>query len=433
MKPNFIIISVISIISTILFIFFFGFKRNNKDKTISDYNFPMVDSLPDNLMMPDPFKKLDGARVSKVSQWPEHRNFLKALLQHYLYGNIPPKPTDEELSFIQLSDEIYTPPNSSIIGRKQKYSITITRNSQGHSFSFTLWRPEKLKRYPTLINNHPRPQSTQPTYSMEEGVRRGYMVVVFDRTEVVPDNPVNVNRQEGIFILYPEYDFFTIAAWAWAYQPVIDVLDKLDVIDMNKIVVTGHSRGGQAAMAGGIFDDRITVVAPSTGGPWSVGSHRQRDPEGYRGTTDYPELIKKHHIHWYHPRYFEFIKNQNKLPFDAPTMIALIAPRPLLNLNAIGDGINNGLAHEVGIRAGIMIYEWFGEGNWCRIYWRDLINKYGQEGHDQGPEEYNAIYDFADEYFFRKKGQSRYNVAPNSNNWWYDPSKYPLLIDWSIP
>ena len=70
------------------------------------------------------------------------------------------------------------------------------------------------------------------------------MVVEFERTEVAPDKPSNVNRKQGIFPLYPEYDFYTIVAWAWAYQPVIDVLDQLGVVDMKKIIVTGHSRGG---------------------------------------------------------------------------------------------------------------------------------------------------------------------------------------------
>ena len=64
----------------------------------------------------------------------------------------------------------------------------------------------------------------------------------------------------------------------------MDVLDKLGVIDMDKTIVTGHSRGGRAAMAAGIFDERIAIVAPSTGGPFSVGSTRQRDAAGFRGT-----------------------------------------------------------------------------------------------------------------------------------------------------
>lgn len=112
----------------------------------------------------------------------------------------------------------------------------------------------------------------------------------------------------------------------------------------------------------------------------------------------------------------------------------MTAPRPLLNLNAVGDGINNGLAHEAGIRAGMLIYGWMGAERWCRLHWRDDTNRFGQVGHDQGPEEFLALFDFADEYFFAKRrGPSTFSVGPGSNTWRYDPAKHPLLIDWDVP
>ena len=111
-----------------------------------------------------------------------------------------------------------------------------------------------------------------------------------------------------------------------------------------------------------------------------------------------------------------------------------MAPPPLLNLSSLGDGLDNWLAHEVGIRSGMAIYLWFGAGPWCRIHWRDVANAYGQKGHDEGPEEFNAIFDYADEYFFgRPRGPSTFNVMPNHMTWHYDPAKYPLLIDWQVP
>ena len=52
----------------------------------------------------------------------------------------------------------------------------------------------------------------------------------------------------AFFALYPEYDWGTIAVWAWAYQPVIDVLLTMPGIDERRIVSTGHSRGGKTAL-----------------------------------------------------------------------------------------------------------------------------------------------------------------------------------------
>lgn len=384
--------------------------------------------------MPNPFRKPDGSWVKHRAEWPQQRAYLKAMLEHYLYGTIPPRPTEQELSFVRTSDDAWTSDDGMVQGRKQGYIITLSRGGLTHSFSFNLWRPVEERRYPTLINNFPEHGHPSPNSSMTEGLRRNYAVVEFQRREVAPDNPGNADRRAGIFPLYPDYDFHTIGAWAWAYQPVIDVLDRLGVADMGKLVATGHSRGGATAMAAAIFDERIAIAAPSATGPFSTGAMRQRDPAGFRGTADYAQIMIERFPHWYHPRYRAFAGQQNKQPWDVPTLIALIAPRPLLSLSALGDGYDNWLALEAGIRTGILIYEWFGVESWCRIHWRDLENAYGQKGHDQGPEEFNAIYDFADEYFFGKPpGPTTFNRGPARDGWMFDPAQHPLKIDWTMP
>ena len=208
------------------------------------YSFPEANELPENAFHPDPFLKADGTRVSSLEEWPEQREYLKALVERYLYGTVPPRPTRDELSVERLFDRSYSPPNSRTKGRNQGYRISISRNGLVHSFRFNLWRPVGEKRYPTLINNAPEHGHPDPTYSMAEGVRRGYVLVEFEREEVAPDELSNVGRETGIFRLYPEYEFQAIAAWGWAYQPIIDALDRLGLVDMEQIIVTGHSRGG---------------------------------------------------------------------------------------------------------------------------------------------------------------------------------------------
>ena len=255
------------------------------------------------------------------------------------------------------------------------------------------------------------------------------MFVQYNRMQIAPDDPSNADRQHGIFTLYPEYEFCTIAAWAWAVQPVIDVLENLGILDMDKIIITGQSRGGQTAVVAGILDERIDMVCPSAGSVYADMSFRQRDPNG-SNAGDIVEKMHSQQPHWFHPRHFEFVGMQKKLPFDASTWFALIAPRPFLSLNARGDKLNNNLGTEAGVRTGIEIYKWFGEEKWCRVHYRqDGINAYGQSGHNQGPEEFNVIFDFADEYFFG----NNISTFPGYNEWLYDPEKHPLLIDWFVP
>jgi endo-1,4-beta-xylanase len=190
-------------------------------------------------------------------------------------------------------------------------------------------------------------------------------------------------------------------------------------VDAGRTVATGHSRGGQAAIAAGIFDERFAVVVPCTGGFGSTGVLRIRDPNGVRGKIDYiADVLKDKHPHWHHERYHQFAGQQDRMPFDAHTLVALIAPRPLLNTNAISDQFNNRLSNEIGIRVGREIYRFWGAEEWCRIHWRP-----GK--HAQREEDWTALLDFADEYFLGQEGASEFNA------WQYPNFELPIL--WRVP
>jgi len=199
---------------------------------------------------------------------------------------------------------------------------------------------------------------------------------------------------------------------------VLDVLNELGYANMSQIVCTGHSRGGQTAIAAGIFDERIDVVVPCTGGYGSCATLRIRDPEGVRGRMDYIDHLKRTVPHWFSERYLEFAGQQNRLPFDAHTLVALVAPRPLLNTNATEDEYNNTLSIEAGIRTGRIVYDWMQLANQCRLHWRP--GKHGQM-----KEDWRALLDFADEVFFGRKGNSKFNK-------WVYPELTPSL-PWEVP
>src|SRR5205814_664516 len=61
-------------------------------RNLSEF-FPEPAALPPQAGLPDPLLMLDGRRVSSREQWfQERRPELKALFEHYMYGQIPPKP-----------------------------------------------------------------------------------------------------------------------------------------------------------------------------------------------------------------------------------------------------------------------------------------------------------------------------------------------------
>jgi hypothetical protein len=376
--------------------------------------FPPVEDLPEIDNLPDPFLMKNGKRVRTLEEWKDHRKYLKAVLFHYFYGQIPPKP--EEFRFVQTSSAEYKK-----IGVEERYDLILSRNDQNIAVRVALIRPREKRRYPVVIRNFKNVtfdniEGSDDGFAADEALKRGYIFCKFMRLDVWPDM---VNAREGIFQLYPEYTWGAIAAWAWTYQVIIDALDQLEYIDVDKIVATGHSRGGQTAVAAGIIDERIGIVAPCTGGFWSVGTARQRDPNGVRGTADVVEIIKRQCAHWYSSRYYEFVGRQNQLPWDGHTLAALIAPRPFLNTSSEHDECNNPLSMEAGVRAARIVYEWMGVGDRIRLHMRK------QGGHGQLTEEYKALFDFADEHFFGKKNSTSYNE-------WIFP-KEPLHLDWQAP
>src|SRR5260221_8985200 len=54
---------------------------------------PPAAELPFEAAMPDPLFMMDGRRITTREQWfGERKPELKALFQHYMYGEVPPTP-----------------------------------------------------------------------------------------------------------------------------------------------------------------------------------------------------------------------------------------------------------------------------------------------------------------------------------------------------
>ena len=118
------------------------------------------------------------------------------------------------------------------------------------------------KRYPTVIKNdrvsfEESPDNDDVADPFDPGleaVNRGYLLCRFNRTDLASDTR-GAGRDEGVYPLYPEYDWRALAVWGWGHGVVLDALDQRGLADMEKVVATGHSRGGKAALCAGIYDE----------------------------------------------------------------------------------------------------------------------------------------------------------------------------------
>ncbi|MDP6635204.1 MAG: hypothetical protein QGG42_09920 [Phycisphaerae bacterium] len=360
----------------------------------------------------------DGSRIKSPEDWPDHREYLKAMLAHYQYGRMPARPkklTVKQTRVIDVFD-----------GKAEQIDLTITirRGAGSVTLRAALVRPKRAGKFPVVIKNDsrllnaPKTKRYLKSHSQEqaaiiEAVGRGYVICKYLRTDLAADGPGK--RNEGVFPLYPEYDWGVIAAWAWGYQIVIDALAGFEFADTDRIVATGHSRGGKTALCGAVYDERIAIAAPNSSGTGGTGSMRYFE-KGQR-----PQTIAAHigrHDHWWNKRFMKFAGSESKLPFDAHFAKALIAPRGLVNPHATGDYWANPYGTQLTHQAAKIVYDWLGAPDRIATHWRP-------GGHAQGLEDWRALLDFADAQFFKKKPKRRFDILP------YKDANPP--INWKAP
>lgn len=154
--------------------------------------------------------------------------------------------------------------------------------------------------------------------------RRGYVVIApehFVAGERVP--PEGAYDTTEFYQKHP--DWTAVGKFTYEHSIAIDVLESLEEVDGDRIGVMGHSLGGQGAIFLAAYDDRIQATVCNCAAPFF--RHNPRVEEWARD-------------HWY--VYFKHIRPgllKGELPpIDFHEIIALIAPRPYLDVSALNDG-----------------------------------------------------------------------------------------------
>jgi hypothetical protein len=112
-------------------------------------------------------------------------------------------------------------------------------------------------------------------------------------------------------------------AWAWALMRGMDMIERRQGLDASRVLVTGSSRLGKAALLAGAYDERFAVVVPNqTGGGGAPLSKR------HFGENVQTEM--HNFSHWYCKAYAKYIDNEGAMPFDQHLLLSCVAPRPLM-------------------------------------------------------------------------------------------------------
>jgi dienelactone hydrolase len=296
---------------------------------------PIFSTFPSQPFLPEVL-----AGVQNVEHWAERREEIRAQLEHWLTGCMPPAPTNLR---------------SIVTAEKREGNVTIrdVRLEFGPEHRGTLRLqlliPPHREPLPVFLTNHNRERPWTAA-----AVARGYMGVIYFAADPV----YGFDDDSDQYIdLYPKFDFACIARWAWAASRAVDYLYTLQEVDRRSIAIAGHSRNAKQALIAAAFDERITAAVSSSGNtgastPWRYTS----DPF----VTESIEQITTIFPHWFHPRLRFFAGREDKLPFDQNSVLALIAPRSLMLSGSCTEDQSCDLGIEHNYRALRTVYEFLG-------------------------------------------------------------------------
>lgn len=380
-------------------------------------DYPPVEQLPMRPELPDPLVMLNGDQVTSKQQWEQQRKpELKELFQHYMYGQLPPRPARQSYSELFRDEKA--------LGGKATLSevkVTFEEPSLRQALHILIVTPNRVRQAPVFVGmnfcgNHAlldderihlpegwvrnscagaeneratdKGRGTQKgTWNIDLIVDRGYALACFYSGDIDPDTP---DMSDGIgpaFFTGPggapaADDPATIALWAWGYHRVVDFLatNGRDRVDTGRIAVVGHSRNGKTALLAGAMDERIAVVIPLQAGCGGTAPSRTTDTRAEQVrqiNTSFPHWFCGNFKKFYEPvapvrdssgkviapkreQLNRFSDKTNHLPFDQHCLIALCAPRPVLLPNAEEDLWANPSGQFELLKAASPVYELLG-------------------------------------------------------------------------
>ena len=346
--------------------------------------FPPPAELPPQAELPNPLVGFDGKPVTSKEQWfRQRRPELKALFQHYMYGEVPRSPapivTDVRREVPEAFGGKATLKEIEIrIGGAGAPSIwlllVVPNNLKGPAPCFVgmnfcgnhaLVTDPKI-HIPTtwMYPNYPGVKVNRATeegrgkqldvWAIDQTIDRGYALATFYNGDIDPD------QKEARGGMRPFLDEkgtkpATIAAWAWGIHRVVDVLLAQKDIDPKRIAAVGHSRLGKTALLAAAFDERIAIAIPLQAGCGGTAPSRGKVGESVeRINTAFP--------HWFNDTFKLFNANPERLPFDQNCLVALCAPRPVLFANATEDTWANPAGQFEVLQAADPVYRFLGAG-----------------------------------------------------------------------
>lgn len=353
-------------------------------------------SLPVIEGLPELFTFTDGSRVSTPDDWKRRREELKAILLYYQYGRMPGPP--DHVAVVESRQQ----PHRSGLGTMEFLTIQLDRVKK-LKFRAVFYLPKHKGRRPVIIREEDRIGHRRDVPMFLE---KGYIFVECARHDLDPDRDRVIGTAQAA---YPDHDWATLAVWAWCGMRLVDYLETRDDVDMDRIGITGHSRGGKMALLTAALDERISLVVPHQSGSGGAGSYRVLSPGA-------ETLAQNDKPHWYHERLRWFGEREERLPFDQHFLKALVAPRALLCTESIDDEFANPLGTLVTSVSAQEVFEYLDAPEKNGIHFR-------RGRHSTETEDWARVLEFAEWHFFGRR-------PADPTHYWQ--ATFPLPADFSV-
>ena len=272
----------------------------------------VVSELPSIPKLPDPFKFVNGKRMTSRDEWASRRSEISILVQEYVYGPKPPRPSNVTGSF-----------------GDNKLTVNCSENDKSISFTARIaYPPAGTAPYPAVINIGP-----WPTLPKEELDNLGIAVIYFPNDDLASQAGADSRGKGKFYDLYgSDHQAGSLMAWAWGVSRLIDVLEQTPEAKINpaRLGVTGCSRNGKGALVCGAFDERIALTIPTESGAGGASNWRVADAlVAAGGKVQTARQIVTENT-WMAPVFAQFGSQVDRLPVDQHMVAALCAPRALL-------------------------------------------------------------------------------------------------------
>ena len=303
---------------------------------------PDTGALTTNAKLPDPFKKLDGTRMTTRAEWRCRRQEIKKLAEKFAFGTKPGKP-------------------ETVVGTVAGTTITVKVTDKGKSSSFTA--SIKLPTggsapYPAIIvyggASFPPPLDS----SVING--EGVAIINYD-PYVVGKETGKRNPKSGVFydVYGAESTTGLLMAWGWGVSRIIDAIEQSDgkILKADAVAVTGCSRFGKGSFIAGVFDQRVALTMPIESGSAGVPIWRGIPGEGAQSLSSaYGEQP------WFGDAFGAFTAGPTKAPIDTHEAVAMVAPRGLFIMDNPSIANLGPKSAHVAVLAGAEVYKALGVG-----------------------------------------------------------------------